>query len=140
MTRKILFCLIGIMFMIGNTFAAGYECLGTLCYVNVNLSTDPVDGGYLTYTIPVPDEGLGPYAGVQGPGSPVLANNLGTTVDLKLRKSHLALEADGKNCQLYVDLLVNKWSLGFGHYTTTKPSGSQTYPQCYYRVILVIEQ
>ena len=100
-----------------------YACLGILCYVNVDLSSDPVDSeGFLTYTIRTPSENLAPNYGVQGPGSPRLTNNLGSTVDLKLRRSHLALEADGRNCELVIDVLVNKWSSGWGSYTSVKPA------------------
>lgn len=136
MTRKILFCLIGIMFMGIKAYSASedYESLGVWCYVNVNLSTDAGNGNQLRYTISAPSEGV---VGVQGPGSPSLSNNLGSTVDLLFSRTHLKLASDGKDCQLPIDLLVKKWTTGGGYYTDTPMPGSS---QCYYTVILLIEQ
>lgn len=113
-----------------------YACLGIWCYVNVHLSTDPVDGGYLKYTIPVPSEGISPYGGVQGPGSPILFNNLGNTVELWLRRVHVDLAANGQNCELPVEFRVNKWTTGWGSYSTIPGNGTQ----CYYWIVLLVEQ
>lgn len=118
-----------------NAQSTSYTNLGILCYINVSLSHDPVDNqGYLTYTINTPDETA---CGIQGPGSPILTNNLGNTVDIKIRRTHLDLAADGLNCEIPLELTVAKWSTGWGHYTTS-PSSSGA--QCYYYIVLLIEQ
>lgn len=118
-----------------NAQSTSYTNLGILCYINVSLSHDPVDNqGYLTYTINTPDETA---CGIQGPGSPILTNNLGSTVDLKIRRIHLDLAADGLNCEIPLELTVAKWSTGWGHYTTSPSSGGA---QCYYYIVLLIEQ
>lgn len=83
--KKLLFFTVCILCVyVCNAQSTSYTNLGILCYINVSLSHDPVDNqGYLTYTINTPDEAV---CGIQGPGSPILTNNLGSTVDLKIRR------------------------------------------------------
>lgn len=114
-----------------------YACLGTLCYVSVYLNKDSVADGYFTYTIPVPPEGIYSFHEVQGPGSPYLTNHLGNTVDLELRRSHLLLAVDGEDCEVPLELLVNKWSYDWGSYTTTPDLNAA---QCYYLIRLLVTQ
>ena len=54
----------------------GQDCLGIWCYVNASLS-DPLVGGRLVYTIPMPSE---PILYIFGPGAPHLFNSLGRTI------------------------------------------------------------
>ena len=106
-------------------------CLGTWCYVDVSLS-DPVNAGELIYTIPVPPEGF--TGGIMGPGSPYLFNDLGSTIELHLKKGHLEIEADGnETTTLMLDALVNKYVLGTEGYIS-----SGDYVQCHYHIILRI--
>ncbi len=51
----------------------------------------------------------------------------------------MILEAGGRSCELVVDILVQKWALGWGSYTTVEPLQGG-YAQCYYNVVLLIEQ
>lgn len=137
--KRIFFFLICLM--MGLTSGAvdrSYTCLGVLCYVDVNLTTDPVNGGMLRYTIPTPPDYDPMYSGVQGPGSPHLTNYLGSTIDLELRHSHLSLEYKGQNTQFPIDILVKKWSTGWGLYTTD-PRYDE-YAQCYYQVIIILNK
>ena len=104
-------------------------CLGIWCYVDVSLS-DPVNAGELIYTISAPPEGF--TGGLIGPGSPSFFNNLGSTIDLHLKKSHLVLELDGNDfVQLILDAQVNKYVLG-----TDGAISSGNYVQCHYHIIL----
>lgn len=104
-------------------------CLGTWCYVDVSLS-DPVDSGYLVYTIPVPPEGF--TGGIIGPGSPCFFNGLGNTIELHLRKSHLVVESDGNEMTtLILDAEVNKYVLGM-----EGAISSGDYVRCHYHIIL----
>lgn len=79
---------------------------GVLCYVSVNLSTDPTENGYLKYTIPLPK----PWGGfdtfsVEGPGQPQLYFLTSTTAELWLRKNMLLLDVIGMGyAQENVDL------------------------------------
>lgn len=104
-------------------------CLGTWCYVDVSLS-DPTDAGYLIYTISAPPEGF--TGGIIGPGSPRFFNNLGSTVDLYLRKSHLLLEVDENNeATIILDAAVNKYNSAI-----EGSISSDTYIQCHYHIVL----
>ena len=107
------------------------DCLGTHCYITVYINRDPVvEGGYLKYTINVPAEGV---VDVQGPAGSFLFNNLGNTIDFYVRKSHLDLAADGVNCEVPFELLVNKWVTPLGIYNT---NGNGI--QCYYWIKLIV--
>ena len=136
MKRTFFFLICLMMGLASKAVDRGYTCLGLLCYVNVNLTTDPVNAGMLTYTIPTPPDYDPIYSHAQGPGSPHLTNCLGSTIDLQLRRSHLLLEYDGQNTQFPVDILVKKWSTGWGQYTTDP--GYDEYAQCYYQVIIIL--
>lgn len=107
-------------------------CLGTWCYVDVSLS-DPTNGGELIYTIPVPPERF--TGGIMGPGSPTLFNDLGNTIELHLRKSHLVVEADGGDVQLVLDAQVNKYVIA-----TEGAISSGDYVQCHYHIVLNVTQ
>jgi len=104
-------------------------CLSTWCYVDVSLS-DPTDAGYFIYTIPAPPEGF--TGGIMRPGSPRFFNNLGSTVDLYLRKSFLILEVDEKNeATLIMDAQVNKYVPAMEGVIS-----SGAYVQCHYHIIV----
>ena len=104
-------------------------CLGTWCYVDVSLS-DPTNAGYLIYTIPAPPEGF--TGGIIGPGSPHFFNNLGSTIDLHLRKSMLLLEVDENNeATLILDAQVNKYVPAMEGVIS-----AGAYVQCHYHIII----
>ena len=85
----------------------GQDCLGIWCYVNASLS-DPLVGGRLVYTIPMPSE---PILYIFGPGAPHLFNSLGRTIELHLSLPDLILELDGHDSvQLDLELVVDKRS------------------------------
>lgn len=112
----------------------GIYCLGTFCRISVYLNSDPVTpDGYLKYTIPTPPETI---FDVQGPAGSFLANNLGNTVDLYIRKSQLELAAaDMSQCEIPFELLVDKWKDEWG-----EPSVSGVGIRCYYHIILMVVQ
>ena len=127
-----LFCLVSLVSFEAYCQSPSYTNLGTLCYININLRQTPVDSqGYYTFTIHTPQERI---CGVQGPGSPILINNLGSTVDLKIRRMYIELAADGNNCEIPLEAYVEKWSTGWGNYTTSPTSGGA---QCYYYIVLL---
>jgi len=110
------------------TFAQEY--LGIHCYVSVDLKNDPVENGYLKYTIPVPREGVD---FIQGPAGSYLLNNLGNTVDVYVRRSHLELAlADMPYAQVPFELFVHLWKSPNGS-TSTFPD--PTKEQCFYYVV-----
>ena len=87
--------------------ASPVNCLGTHCYISVFLNSDPVaSNGMLKYTIRVPQERI---VDIQGPAGCYLANNLGNTIDIYVRKIHLDLAADGVTCEVPFELYVDKW-------------------------------
>ena len=105
------------------------NCLGTHCYISVFLNSDPVTpDGMLKYTITVPKEGI---TDLQGPAGCYLANNLGNTIDIYVRKIHLDLAADGVTCEVPFELYVNKWVDMWG-----EPAASGI--QCYYWVKFLV--
>ena len=107
-----------------------YNCLGTHCYVSVDFNNDRVENGYLKYTIPVPKEGVD---FISGPVGCYLGNNLGNTVELYVRRTHLELLAsDQPHAQVPFELFVRLWKDHQG-VTTTIPSGVEN--QCYYYVV-----
>ena len=113
---------------VNNAQTCGIGCLGTWCYVDVSLS-DPTYAGDLIYVIPVPPEG---FAGsIMGPGSPRLYNNLGSTVELRLKKSHLEVESDGGNAQFVLDALTNEFVQDM-----EGSISSGGYARCHYHIIL----
>ena len=82
----------------------------------------------LKYTITVPKEGI---TDLQGPAGCYLANNLGNTIDIYVRKIHLDLAADGVTCEVPFELYVNKWVDMWG-----EPAASGI--QCYYWVKFLV--
>ena len=113
------------------THTHGFDCLGVLCRITVNLEKDPVTSdGYLRYTIITPPEGA---YNIQGPAGAFLANNLGSTVDIYIRKSQLELAvADRDQCEIPFELLVYMWKDEWGN-----PASYGI--QCYYHVILMVD-
>ena len=106
------------------------ECLGIHYYISVDLRNDPVVDGYLKYTIPVPREGID---FISGPASAFLLNNLGSTVDIYVRRSQLEIAiADQPYAQVDFALFVHLWKDPFGGIST---SPSSTNKQCYYLVV-----
>ena len=131
--RFIIFTLLSIVSVTSKAQSewSGPECLGTHCYISVYINRDPVvDNWYLKYTINVPAEGS---VDVQGPMAAFLFNNLGNTVDLYIRKSQLDIIADGVNCEIPIELWVNKWVTPLGSYNT---SGEGT--RCFYWIKLLV--
>lgn len=114
------------------TAVCGEGCLGTWCYVDVSLS-DPTNAGELIYNIPMPPERF--TGGIMGPGSPYFFNDLGNTIELHLRKSHLVVEADGGNVQLILDAQVDKYVIA-----TEGSVSSGDYAQCHYHIVLNVTQ
>ena len=112
-----------------------FACLGKLCYINVDLAT--TDKAFLTYTINVPKEYQSNSYGIAGPASPHLQNFLGDSVDIVLNRNQLIIESDEQNCQLIINLFVDKWVDQFGNKSNTP--GNQYY-QCYYDIVLLIQQ
>ena len=109
---------------------AGYDYLGTHCYITVYINQDPVTSdGYLKYTIPVPPEGA---VHTQGPASSYLLGQIGSTVDFYVRKGQLDMAADGMNCEIPFELWVNKWVNGFTY--NTDGVGER----CYYMIKLLV--
>jgi len=107
-----------------------YNCLGIHHYVSVDLDNDPVESGYLKYTIPVPKEGID---FITGPAGCHLLNNLGSTIDVYVRRSHLELAlADQPYAQVRFELFVRLWK-DYNGITTTILAGIEN--QCYYLVI-----
>ena len=103
------------------------SCLGIHCYVSVDLNTDPVENGYLKYTIPVPRETID---FISGPVGCYLGNHLGNTIDIYVRRIHLELLAsDQPQAQVPFELFVRLWKDHQG-VTTTTPSSDDK--QCYY--------
>lgn len=86
---------------------------GVLCYISVDLDNDSVESGYLRYTFNKPAEAL--YSGslleVQGPGNPCLMNDLGTTIQICLKKLRIATEKPdgGSVWQCTEDLWIGTW-------------------------------
>ena len=75
---------------------------------------------------------LGFTGGIIGPGSPCFFNNLGNTIELHLRKSHLVVESDGNEMTtLILDAEVNKYVLGM-----EGSISSGDYVRCHYHIIL----
>lgn len=110
--------------------SSGYDCLGTLCTISVNVDTSAT-GLYLEYTVEAPDEEI---SYIQGPFAPKIVNNLGSTFDLWLMRTQIMAEAVDGNSVFYLELFVKKWSLGWGSYSTTDTSGAQ----CYYLITLIV--
>ena len=112
----------------------GYDCLGRLCYVTVDLNNDPlIDGMYLKYTIPAPSENI--YS-IQGPGISLVFNDLGSTVDILVRKTHLELAlADSPNREIPCDVLVEKWVDEYGKYEYNQTNANI---MCHYHIVLMI--
>lgn len=129
--RIYVFSLLVVLSIMGKAQNHGYDCLGTHCYITVFLNSHPVTAdGFFKFTINVPPEGA---VNVQGPAGAYLSNNLGNTVDLYVRKIHLDLAADGVNTEVPFELLVNKWTTGWGNYNT-----SGTGAQCYYWIKIMV--
>jgi hypothetical protein len=106
------------------------ECLGKHCDVSVDLYNDPVESGYLKYTIPTPTENID-Y--ITGPAGSYLSNHLGNTVDVYVRRSHLELAlADSPYAQVVFRLYVRLWKSQTGDTKTYPESG---YNQCFYHVV-----
>jgi hypothetical protein len=106
------------------------ECLGKHCDVSVDLYNDPVESGYLKYTIPTPTENID-Y--ITGPAGSYLSNHLGNTVDVYVRRSHLELAlADSLYAQVVFRLYVRLWKSQTGDTKTYPESG---YNQCFYHVV-----
>lgn len=109
------------------------QYLGVHCEVSVDLDNDPVQGGYLKYTIPAPREGV---SFIQGPAGCYLSNNLGSTVDIYVRRVQLELAlSDLPYAQVPFELFVNLWKDPHGG--TTSSSGEST-EQCFYYVVFEI--
>lgn len=107
-----------------------YSYLGIHCYVSVDLKNDPVENGYLKYTIPTPLQGA---TNIQGPAGAYLSNNLGSTIDVYVRRSHLELAmADRPYAQVPFELYVNLWKSPNGSTTTYYDPDKE---QCFYLVV-----
>ena len=107
-----------------------YNCLGLHCYVSVDLKNDPVENGYYKYTIPIPREGVD---FISGPVGCYLSNNLGSTVDIYIRRSHFeVIASDQPHAQVPFELFVPLWK-DYSGLPTTTPSGVAN--QCYYHVV-----
>ena len=119
---------------ITNGYCFGYDCLGRLCYVTVDLKNDPlIDGMYLKYTIPAPSERI--WA-IQGPGIAMTFTNMGSTVDIYVRKTHLELAlADSSNREIPCEVLVEKWVDDYGNYEYYQGAG---YIMCHYHIVFMI--
>ena len=125
---------LSLFLIVGTTIKAqdtSYACLGTLCTVSIDIDLYSNSDIYLKCTIPTPEEEI---SGIYGPCAPKLVNNLGDTVELWFMRNQLLLEIDGDQAELVYELLVNKWSTGWGSYSTTDTNGVQ----CYYIVTLLV--
>lgn len=95
---------------------ANPNCLGIHCYISVDLNNDPIDNGYLKYTIPTPKEGIDFISGSAGC---YLSNHLGNTVDVYVRRTHLELALDSQPyAQVPFELYIPLWRINNDVITT----------------------
>lgn len=111
------------------------DCLGVLCYITVDLDNDTVTSdGYLKYTIFKPQETIDC---LQGPTAAHLTNDLGSTIDIYIKKAQLIPLVRSITSEIPYELLVNKWVDRWG-----MPSimGAAEAVQCHYHVVLLITE
>ena len=111
------------------------DCLGVDCYITVDLNNDPVTSdGYLKYTIFKPQERI---EDIQGPTAAFLLNDLGSTIDIYIKKIQLLPLTRAITSEIPYELLVEKWVDRWGRPTTKEADDSI---QCHYHVVLLITQ
>ncbi len=113
----------------------GFDCLGTLCTLSVDLNNDPTTNGYLEYEIPFPPEGVySPgdtslsYVPLSGPGQPYVSNVCGHLM-LYIKRKLLIIESIDQDCVMSIELPVNQVRQIVG-------SHPEYYMQCYYLIKL----
>lgn len=135
--RQKIFALLLTIFIPTLSFAQyGNDCLGIWRTVTIDLNQTGME---VVCTIPTPLEGvlltmpnqlgtMGPV--IQGPGSPRIYN-VGSTIDIHLRKAHLLLEYEANPSECLLELFVNKQVSDWGVPT-------QNGNQCYYYIRLLL--
>ena len=114
--------------LVGKAQTMGYECLGINSTISVYMNSEPTYNGYFKFIIPMPPERV---LGVQGPASSYI-NNLGGSLEFYVHKNRLDMAADGMNCEVPFDLVVEKWFDNFSYNTEGRGT------QCYYLIKLMV--
>lgn len=110
-----------------------YTCLGEWYDLNISLS-DPVVNGHFVCTIPVPPEGINSNSGIMGIGTPYFFNQLGSTIDVYVKKIDLTPEMVNDLETFILDFETLK------KIPTIEPSASDEKVYCHYHLRLNVRR